>query len=195
MQSYGVRRTHAESENKFNVTAQLKASEAAVAALVSRWEWSHCFWTDGRTHAGRTNLAYFLGKTGTHPHLNEFTLNPFAVLVPTSCVSIPPFVSVDLNVLLKWPGSYSLVYSPAPPWLALTTAVPLCWGQAVCGRASQCGSRQPSWLKPSDVSFQTTLTHITTIFHPQHTINVLQWAIMFIFQRTNCIFIVATKAK
>lgn len=40
MQSFGVRRTHAESENKFNVKVQLKASKVATAALESRWEWS-----------------------------------------------------------------------------------------------------------------------------------------------------------
>lgn len=67
LQSYGVRRTHAESENKFNVTVQLKASEAAAAVLVSRWEWSclhpsHCFWTDGQTQAECTKFGSFFGK-------------------------------------------------------------------------------------------------------------------------------------
>lgn len=173
-------------------------------------------------------------------------------LAPTARLSVPPFVSVDLNVLLKWPGSYSLVYSvqhgnkssfPAqilhnssrsePKWSSLGSwfvqlidsetsgqflcelwhfhdtsysndqiltneslwvrvrvscplcpLVPLCWGQVVHGRVSQWDSRQPSWLKPSVVSFQRTVTHISTIFHPQHTIFMLQWAITFIFQKT-----------
>lgn len=64
MQSYGVRRTHAESENKFNVTAQLKASEAA--ALVSRWVWSrlHTSQTDGQQHTQCAKFGSFLSENG-----------------------------------------------------------------------------------------------------------------------------------
>lgn len=73
MQWYGVRRTHAESENKFNVTVQLKASKAAVAALESRWEWSRlqpsrCYKTGGQTHIGCTKFGSFFAEI-SHRHI------------------------------------------------------------------------------------------------------------------------------
>lgn len=117
MQSYGVRRTHAESENKFNVTVQLKASEAAAATPVSRWEWSclqHqplCLDWWSNTCREHQIWPYSLIKTLTHSHLNEFTLNPFANCSASSYLS-PPHPSLwycYLNVLLKCPESYSLV--------------------------------------------------------------------------------------
>lgn len=116
MQSYGVRRTHAESENTFNVTVQLKACEAAAAALLSRWEWSclhtsHCFWTDGQTHAEHTKFGSFFGENTDTSSFKWFFCLETPVLAPASQLSIPPFVSVGLTVLLKWPGSNSLVYS------------------------------------------------------------------------------------
>lgn len=114
MQSYGVRRTHAESENKFNVTVQLKACEAAAAALVSRWEWSclhtrHSFWTDDQAHAEGTKFGSLFGENPTHPHFNEFALN--RLMLAADSPPPPAPVSVDLNALLKCPGSNSLVYS------------------------------------------------------------------------------------
>lgn len=102
MQSYGVRCTHAESENKFNVKVQLKASKAATTALESRWEWSRLPPSRRFSQTGGKFGSFSCPKQWlAHPHLSDFTQSfRYLLPAPTSHLSIPPFVAVDLNVLL-----------------------------------------------------------------------------------------------
>lgn len=82
MQSHGVKRTHAESENEFNVTVQLKASEGATETLVGRWELSrlltsHCarLMANLSTHMHKCKHTNFVLLPQSHPFMWTATLD------------------------------------------------------------------------------------------------------------------------
>ena len=68
--SQTVRCAHAESENGFNVTVQLKASEAATVTLVGRWERSLLL--TSRCTRLTANLSTHT-RTETHSRVHTYT--------------------------------------------------------------------------------------------------------------------------
>lgn len=138
MQSHGVKRTHAESENEFNVTVQLKASEGATETLVGRWELSrlltsHCarLMANLSTHMHKCKHTNFVLLPQSHPFMWTATLdNTEPKQMPTdthphTCLksfilSTPHFFSPSFPVVVRCTASETasahlpLTY-PLPP--------------------------------------------------------------------------------
>lgn len=128
MQSHGAKRTHAESENEFNVTVQLKASEGATETLVGRWELSrlltsHCarLMANLSTHTHEckhTNSGCCLG------HIHSCVQQHWVTLSPNKCPQTPtrhPHACLK-SFLSSAPPPHTHFFPPSFPVVVRCTA-------------------------------------------------------------------------